>query len=97
MNTNIFHSIILWGLVIFFVLIVFLFIHPTSRKEILGSRDLPTKSSRLSSALPSDRADFYAYLLDRQKDHTDFGLSSFDPVLTLIALKGSWLQHDYNY
>jgi len=51
MNTNIFHSIILWGLVIFFVLIVFLFIHPTSRKEILGSRDLPTKSSRLSSAL----------------------------------------------
>lgn len=51
MNNNIFHSIILWGLVLFFVFIVFLFIHPTSRKEILGSRDLPTKPSRLSSAL----------------------------------------------
>ena len=51
MNTTIFHSIILWGLVLFFVLIVFLFIHPTSRKEILGSRDLSAKPSGLSSTL----------------------------------------------
>lgn len=51
MNTNIFYSLVLWGLVLFFSLSVLLLIHPASRSWMLESRDLPSKPSRISSAL----------------------------------------------
>lgn len=55
-----FHSIALWGLVLFFLLIVCLFIHPASRKWMLESRDLPSRRSRLSASL-SDLIEWMFY------------------------------------